>query len=89
MRAIRTCHRPYFDPVQYRLRPLADDYGDSRMSNELLVEEKQLYELYSILADATEAASTGDPNTVSSKAAEAKDKVVKIREDSQPAEVSR
>jgi len=59
------------------------------MSNELLVEEKQLYELYSILADATAAASTGDPNTVSEKAAEAKDKVIQIREDSQPLEASR
>lgn len=51
------------------------------MSNTLEIDEQDLYEVYSLLADATTAASTGDPNTCASKAADAKDKVMEIHEE--------
>lgn len=44
------------------------------------ITEDDLYELYDLLADATEAASTGDPNTCASKAADAKELVVELSE---------
>jgi hypothetical protein len=47
---------------------------------DLRISESELYELYSMLADATQAAANGDPNECASKAADAKDKVVAIRE---------
>jgi len=47
------------------------------------VPRSDLYELYSLLADATEAAATGDPNECAAKAAEAKEFVVALdQEDS-------
>lgn len=45
------------------------------------VSEDELYELYSLLADATTAASTGDPNECAAKASEARKKVLNIREE--------
>jgi len=48
------------------------------MSDTIEVDERELQELYSILADATEAASTGDPNTCAEKAAEAKERVLEL-----------
>jgi hypothetical protein len=46
----------------------------------LAIKEDDLYEVYSLLADATEAASMGDPNECASKAAAAKERVIEIRE---------
>jgi len=45
----------------------------------LVIEESDLYELYNLLADATEAAATGDPNECSSLASDAKEKVKAMR----------
>jgi hypothetical protein len=42
---------------------------------ELVIDEADLYELYNLLADATEAAATGDPNECASLASDAKEKV--------------
>ena len=53
------------------------------MEYDLLIEEDDLFDLYETLARATEAAASGDPNTVASKASDAKDKVVEIREDAE------
>lgn len=50
------------------------------MTKRLIVDEDELYEVYSTLADATEAASTGDPNTVAKKAREAKEQVLMLRD---------
>lgn len=47
----------------------------------LEVPETDLYELYSLLADATEAAATGNPNGCASLASDAKEKVVEIHEE--------
>jgi len=44
----------------------------------LEVPETDLYEVYSLLADATEAAATGDPNGCASLASDAKEKVMEI-----------
>ena len=53
------------------------------MTNDIIeVEHDDLYELYNILADATTAASTGDPNTCAAKAAEAKRYVSELAEGS-------
>ena len=46
------------------------------------VDRDEMYELYSILSDATTAASTGDPNTCAAKAAEAKRYVTELAEGS-------
>jgi hypothetical protein len=54
------------------------------MSEKLVVDEKELYDLYSTLADATTAASTGDTNSVAKHSAEAKDKVIEIRRSATP-----
>jgi hypothetical protein len=45
----------------------------------LLVPESDLFEVYSLLADATDAAATGDPNRCASLASDAKEKVVEVR----------
>lgn len=45
------------------------------------VTDDDLYELYSLLADATDAAATGDPNTCASKATEAKRLVLELSEE--------
>lgn len=42
------------------------------------VPKQDLYDLYSVLADATEAAATGDPNECAAKAAEAKELVLEL-----------
>lgn len=47
----------------------------------ILVKYEDLFDLYSALEDATTAASTGDPNTVSKKAAEAKRMVLDIHKE--------
>jgi len=53
------------------------------MSDKVLrVPEDDLFELYSTLEEATTAASTGDPNKCSSLAADAKEKVLEIRNES-------
>jgi len=44
----------------------------------LEVPETDLYDVYSLLADATEAAATGDPNGCASLASDAKKKVMEI-----------
>lgn len=44
------------------------------------ITEEDMQELYGLLADATEAASTGDPNTCASKAADAKQLVLDLSE---------
>lgn len=49
----------------------------------VLVEYGELFELYSTLADATEAAATGDPNLVSKNAAAAKRMVLDLHEDAE------
>jgi hypothetical protein len=46
-----------------------------------VVSESDLYDVYSLLADATTAASTGDTNECASKAAEAKRKLEAVHED--------
>ena len=50
---------------------------------QLIVEESDLYELYSLLADATDAAATGDPNKCASLASDAKEKVKDLRSESE------
>jgi len=50
---------------------VADDYHT--------VADDELHELYSLLADATQAAARGDPNECSSKAADAKDWLLELR----------
>jgi hypothetical protein len=44
----------------------------------LEVPETDLYEVYSLLADATEAAAAGDSNGCASLASDAKEKVMEI-----------
>jgi len=46
-----------------------------------VVSESDLYDVYSLLTDATTAASTGDTNECASKAAEAKRKLEAVHED--------
>jgi len=48
---------------------------------DFVVSESDLYDVYSLLADATTAASTGDTNECASKAAEAKRKLEAVHED--------
>lgn len=50
------------------------------------IPEQELYEVYRILADATEAAATGDPNTCASKASDAKERVKELRQEYPPEE---
>lgn len=47
----------------------------------LKVPETDLYEVYSLLADATEAAAAGNPNGCASLASDAKEKVIDIHEE--------
>lgn len=51
------------------------------MTETIEVPERELYELYSTLADATTAASTGDPNECARLAAQAKRRVQSIHEE--------
>jgi len=46
-----------------------------------VVSEADLYEVYSLLADATDAAAAGEPNKCASKAADAKAKLMAVHED--------
>lgn len=50
-------------------------------SNLLEIPEDELYEVYSTLADATMAASTGNPNECARLASEAKEQVKTIHEE--------
>lgn len=54
------------------------------MTNEqetIEIPKQDLYELYSTLAEATTAASTGDPNECAKKAAEAKRRVMEFHKE--------
>jgi len=42
------------------------------------IPENDVYEVYSLLSDATEAAATGNPNECASKASDAKAKVLEL-----------
>jgi len=42
------------------------------------IPKEELQKVYSLLADATDAAATGDPNECASKAADAKERVVAL-----------
>jgi len=53
--------------------------SDSR--TELRISESDFYEVYSLLADATEAAARGDPNECAHHAAEAKTLVQDLHEE--------
>jgi hypothetical protein len=46
-----------------------------------VVSEADLYEVYSLLADATQAAASGDTNACASKAADAKTLLESVHED--------
>jgi hypothetical protein len=46
-----------------------------------VVSEADLYEVYSLLADATDAAAAGEPNECASKAADAKEQLMAVHED--------
>ena len=59
--------------------------GDGCLSCTHIVTDDTLYELYCTLADATTAASTGDPNTCAEKAAEAKRAVMALQTDGESA----
>jgi hypothetical protein len=48
--------------------------------NTIEIKESELYDVYSLLADATEASAAGNPNECASKAADAKEKVLEISE---------
>lgn len=45
---------------------------------QLIIEETDLYEVYSLLADATEAQAAGNPNGCAALTAEAKEKVIEL-----------
>ncbi len=45
-----------------------------------VVSEADLYDVYKLLADATEAAAAGDPNECASKAADAKEQLMTVHE---------
>ena len=50
------------------------------MPNPIVVDEDALEDVYRDLADATEAAATGNPNECASKAADAKEQVLELHE---------
>ncbi|MFC7323281.1 hypothetical protein ACFQMF_01675 [Halorubrum rutilum] len=50
------------------------------MPEPIVIDERELQELYSDLADATTAAATGNPNECASKAADAKERVLELHE---------
>ena len=50
------------------------------MANPIVIDEDALEETYRDLADATEAAATGNPNECASKATDAKERVLEIHE---------
>jgi hypothetical protein len=45
------------------------------------IPKDELYELYRMLADATQAAANGDPNECASLAADAKQRVMELNEE--------
>jgi hypothetical protein len=57
------------------------------MSDQTMLEvpRSDLYEVYSLLADATEAAATGDRNGCAALASDAKEKVMEIHEEADQA----
>lgn len=57
---------------------MPEEAGEQKM---LEVPETDLYEVYSLLADATTAAATGNPNTAASKAKAAKQKIRDIHKE--------
>ncbi len=54
------------------------------MSDTLEIPEHELYEVYVTLSNATEAASTGDPNKCASLAADAKEQIKELRQEYHP-----
>ena len=50
------------------------------MANPIVIDEDGLEEAYRDLADATEAAATGNPNECASKAADAKERVLELHD---------
>ena len=50
------------------------------MTEPIVIGENDLEDVYRELADATEAAASGDPNACASKAGDAKEKVLAIHE---------
>ena len=50
------------------------------MPNPIVIDEDVLEDVYRDLADATEAAATGDSNECASKAADAKERVLELHE---------
>lgn len=54
--------------------------GEQSSDETVQVPKQELYELYSTLADATTAASTGDPNECARLTSEAKEQVTEIYE---------
>jgi hypothetical protein len=54
-----------------------------------IVDEERLFDVYSLLADACEAAATGDRNQCASKAADAKDELEALHSDGAPLEEER
>jgi len=55
--------------------------GEGCLSCTHIITDDTLYELYCTLADATEAAAAGDPNTCAEQAAAAKRTVMALHED--------
>lgn len=51
----------------------------------LAVPETDLYRVYNLLADATEAAAIGDTNGCASLASDAKEKIIEIHEEAETA----
>jgi len=47
------------------------------------VTEDELFELYRLLSDATSAAAGGNPNQCASKAADAREYVIEVRENAE------
>jgi hypothetical protein len=56
---------------------------DSSEQTMLEVPKSDLHEVYSLLADATDAAAEGNPNGCASLASDAKQKVIDIHEEAQ------
>jgi hypothetical protein len=46
-----------------------------------VVDEPQLFDVYELLSEATEAAAAGNPNKCASKAADAKDRLEEVHSD--------
>lgn len=57
------------------------------MTEKLALDENDLYDLYSVLVDATTAASTGNPNDTAKYAAEAKEMVKELHDKAEVVDV--